>query len=252
MLSRMMQAGWREPPTLRFVLLGGGPCPESVLHEALDRRIPIALTYGLTEATSQVATLPPWDTLGKLRTVGRAVPGVRVRVADSPERPLKPGTPGQIWVSGATIAKKTLDGPLPTEGGWYATGDLGALDGDAFLTVLGRIDDLILTGGEKVVPREVEAALLDHPGVAEACVFGVPDDEWGQRAVAAVTLKPDAGHVNPAEIRARLKKELMYHKVPRQVVIVGTLPLTGPGKVDRVALRDMLRQAGIDPEDEPA
>jgi O-succinylbenzoic acid--CoA ligase len=252
MLSRMMEAGWREPATIRFVLLGGGPCPETVLHEAIDRRIPIALTYGLTEACSQVGTLPPWDSLGRLRTSGRALPGVRIRIADSPDRPLKPGTPGQIWVTGATVAKQTLDGPLPTQSGWYATGDLGTLDGDNFLTVLGRLDDLILTGGEKVVPQEVEAALLAHPDVAEACVFGVPDDEWGQRAVAAVTLKPGAGRVDPADLRAGLKKELMYHKVPRQIVIVGQMPLTGPGKVDRSALRSMLRQAGIDIEEEPA
>ena len=252
MLSRLLEAGWSEPSSLRFVLLGGGSCPETLLHEALDRKFPIALSYGLTEACSQVATLPPWDTLGRLRTVGRPLPGVRVRIADSPDRPVRHGTPGQIWVSGATVAKRTLDGALPLQDGWYGTGDLGSLDDEDFLTVLGRIDDLILTGGEKVVPQEVEAALLDHPAVSEACVFGVPDDEWGQRAVAAVTLRSDAGLVNPADLRAGLKKELMYHKVPRQIVIVGEMPLTGPGKVDRAALREMLRQAGVGTEDEPA
>lgn len=244
MLSRLLEAGWTANPTLRFVLLGGGPCPESILHEALDRRIPIAPTYGLTEACSQVATLPPWDTRGRLRTAGRPLPGVRVRIADAPDRPMKRGTPGQIWVSGPTLAQGTLDGPLPTQEGWYGTGDLGMLDGEEFLTVLGRIDDLILTGGEKVVPAEVEEALTNHPAVAEACVIGIPDDEWGQRAVAAVVLLEGTppGTVGPSELRALLKKELMYHKVPRQIVIMDELPRTGPDKIDRAELRRQLKK----------
>lgn len=240
MLARLVEAGWRGAPSLRFVLLGGGPASEPLLNAALDRRIPIAPTYGLTEAASQVTTLPPWESHGRLGSAGRPLPGVQIRIADHPEGPLPSGTPGRIWVSGPTVATDTIDGPLPREAGWLPTGDMGQMDAEGYLTVLGRIDDVIVTGGEKVIPHEVEACLLEHPDIADAAVLGLPDDEWGQRVVAAVVVREGAEAPDAGELRAYLKRELMYHKVPRQIVFVGELPRTGPGKIDRAALRTML------------
>lgn len=240
MLARLIDAGWRGNPSLRFVLLGGGPCSQPLLNAALDRGIPIASTYGLTEASSQVTLLPPSETRTHLGSAGRSLPGTGICVAEHPERPMPQGTPGPIWVKGPTVATHGLDGPLQLEAGWLATGDLGQVDSEGFLTVVGRIDDVILTGGEKVVPREIEDALASHPSVGETVVVGVPDDEWGQRAVAAVVVREGAPALDADQVRSFLNERLLRHKVPRSIVVLEDLPRTGPGKVDRRALRELL------------
>jgi len=241
MLHRLLEAGWRGAPSLRFVLLGGAPCPEALMNEARTRGIPIAPTYGLTETASHVATLPPWEAPQHIGTVGKPVPGATVRIGESPEGPAPRGAPGRIWVSGPTVSPSARSASSLAD--WLRTDDLGCLDEAGYLTVLGRIDDVIVTGGEKVAPREVEGTLAAHPSVGEAVVVGVPDSEWGQRAVAVVTpTSPRAPGIrpDPASLRAWLKRSLAPHKVPRQIVVLDDLPRTEPGKPDRNALREML------------
>lgn len=121
-----------------------------------------------------------------------------------------------------------------TEDGWLRTGDLGGWATDGQLLVHGRVDDLIVTGGENVAPQEVEAWLQTVPGIVSACVFGVADEEWGQRVVAAVAT--DASMYEPHVLRARMDQELAPHKRPRRIIVVDALPLNRSGKVDRAAV----------------
>ncbi|MEX0990976.1 MAG: class I adenylate-forming enzyme family protein [Actinomycetota bacterium] len=243
MLHRMLDDGWKGAPTLRVVLLGGAPCPEPLLDEALARDIPVAPTYGLTEAASQVTTLPPWEVKAHRGTYGRSLPGTLVRIGETPESFEAPGTPGPIWVAGLSVARASLEGPITDERGWLATGDIGAVDADSYLSVIGRADDVILSGGEKVVPSEVEAALVEHADVREAAVIGVADPEWGEQVVAVVT--PTEGSLPDGDdLRAYLKERLEPHKVPRRIIVIhDELPRTGPAKIDRVTLKRLASSA---------
>ncbi len=212
---------WRPPAHLRALLLGGGPAPTELLRDAADRGWPVLTTYGLTETCSQVVT-QPYGTIndGALGS-GRPLDGADVRIVDD-----------VIHVRGPMLCSGYVDGaPALDRDGWYVTGDRGRFDEHGFLHVLGRASDLIISGGENVDPLEVEAALRDLPGVRDACVFGVPDREWGER-VAAVVVGDD---VDPAALDAALRERLARFKLPRLYARADALPLTRAGKLDRRA-----------------
>jgi O-succinylbenzoic acid--CoA ligase len=238
MLVRMLDAGWDVTPSLRFVLVGGGTAPQTLINRALDKGIPIAPSYGMTEASSQIATMTPWMSR-KVGTVGPPLPGVRVRIGEDPSSPFPEDEPGPIWVSGETVASRTITGPLTLRDGWYGTNDLGMLDADGYLKILGRLDEIIVTGGEKVSPQDVESVLSAHPRVSEAAVVGLPDPEWGQRVVAAVVPRRGAD-LDEKDLSDFMRARLLHHKVPKAFVIVHDLPRTGPGKVDYTELRRQL------------
>ena len=147
-------------------------------------------TYGLTEAASQVTTLAPADAERKLGSAGKPLLGTEILLAGT-NGPVPPDEVGEILVRGPTVSPGYLD-PADNarrQDGWLRTGDLGRLDAEGFLYVMGRHDDMIITGGENVYPAEVEAVLQAHPAVAEACVFGVPDARWGEAVAASVRLR---------------------------------------------------------------
>jgi len=219
------------PESLRCVLVGGGPIPSPLVERALACRVPIVPTYGLTEAASQVATAAPGDAASWPQSAGMPVAGVRVRIADP-----DPSGCGEILVQGATVMAGYLGQPEATarclRDGWLHTGDVGRLDRDGRLYVLERRTDLILTGGENVYPAEVEAALLAHPAVADAAVYGRPDPEWGQRVVAAVVRR--AGHdADEGALRAWCRTRLAGYKIPHAIALVSELPRTTSGKLRR-------------------
>ncbi len=231
MLRRVLRAwGLRPFPGVRAVLLGGGPVPRDLVEECVEARIPVAPTYGLTEASSQVTTLHPSEVLRKPGSCGRALPVVEVRVEGE-----------EILVRGPTVMAGYWDRPEETElalrDGWLHTGDVGYLDEEGYLYVLDRREDLIVTGGENVAPAEVEAVLRAHPGVRDAGVVGIPDPEWDQRVVAAVELHPGAS-VSPEELQRYCAEHLAAYKVPKQIGVLPQIPRTGPEKVNRAALRD--------------
>jgi o-succinylbenzoate---CoA ligase len=218
MLGRVLDAGLERPPLLRVALIGGGPVPPGMLRRALDAGIPVAQTYGLTEACSQVTAEEPGEGSG---TAGRALHGV--------ELALDAG--GEILVRGPTVARESVD-----EDGFLHTGDLGVLDRRGRLTVVGRRSETIVSGGENVAPAEVEAALESHPAVSEVAVFGRPDAEWGERVVAAVVLREGATAA-PDDLRAHAAARLARFKVPKEVELRAALPRTASGKVRRAELR---------------
>jgi len=207
-LARLLDAGLTRPPALRWALLGGAPLPPALLARAADAGVPVAPTYGLTEACSQVATA--------------GVPLFCTRVELEAD--------GEIVVSGPTVS--------PDAGARLHTGDLGAWDPeDGTLRIVGRKADTIVTGGENVAPAEVEAVLEAHADVLEAGVLARPDDTWGEAVVALVRLRPGA-RATPDDLLAHARAHLAGFKVPKDLhLIADPLPRTASGKLLRRDLR---------------
>ncbi|MFQ5381518.1 MAG: o-succinylbenzoate--CoA ligase [Dehalococcoidia bacterium] len=235
MLRRLLEASpGRAPESLRAALIGGGPVPRPLLEAALERGYRVVQTYGLTEAASQVATLSIDDAIAHTGAAGRPLVTVEMRVDAAA------GEAGEILVRGPVVSPGYVDGnsvsPSRDTDGWFHTGDIGRLDGDGFLYVLDRRDDLIVSGGENVYPAEVEAVLLGHPKVTTAAVVGLQDPEWGQIVAAAIVAVSD---FEESELAAWARGRLAAYKVPRRWLAVSELPETASGKVRRHAVREM-------------
>jgi O-succinylbenzoic acid--CoA ligase len=223
------------PPSLRAVLIGGGPCPSGLLAEAVARGWPLLPTYGLSETCSQVATQPPGWLPADGGGAGPPLPGVEMRIVA-----------GEIQIRGPMVCSGYLPEAVHatpfTADGWLRTGDLGRLDEQGRLEVIGRRDAQIVTGGENVAPEEVERALLSCPGVREALVFGVSDEAWGA-VIAAAVVATAGGAPDPAALRASLASRLAAFKLPRLLTVVPALPLSPNGKPDRSrAARELAEQ----------
>ena len=216
MLTRLLDAGLAHPPTLRCALVGGGPLPGPLIERARAAGVPLAQTYGLTEACSQVTT----SAIGEPETAGHPLPHTRVEI----------GPDGEVLVAGPTVAAAAL-----APDGLLHTGDLGRIDGAGRLTITGRRGDVIITGGENVAPAEVEAALGAHPSVADAAVYGRSDPEWGEAVIAAVVLRPGAT-VSETELRDHCRGVLAPFKVPKALRFVDELPRSASGKLLRGSL----------------
>jgi O-succinylbenzoic acid--CoA ligase len=236
MLQRMIDArGDRPyPPTLRCILLGGGPASRNLLEACAQRKIPVVQTYGLTESASQVATLAPDETLRKLGSAGKPLFPTELRI-ENPDS----GGVGEIIVRGPTITPGYSDRPDATEtairDGWLHTGDLGYLDDEGYLYVVDRRDDLIISGGENIYPAEVESVLMGHPAVEEAGVIGIPDAQWGQVPAAAIKLR--TGEViTEADLITYCYKHLAKYKIPARFQVVESLPRNAAGKLLRRAI----------------
>ncbi|MFZ5467897.1 MAG: o-succinylbenzoate--CoA ligase [Myxococcota bacterium] len=213
----------RFPSSLRVVLVGGGPVSVELLSQARELGAPALHTYGLTEASSQVATERPAEADGT--TCGPPLPGTEVRVTSE----------GEIEVRGPTVMQGYL-GEAPLGGAWFRTGDLGSLDERGRLTVLARRTDLILSGGENVYPAEIEAVLSTHPGVTEVAVVGAADARWGQTPWAFLVAR---GAIDSAALERHCRARLAGFKVPRRFEQVEVLPRNASGKIDRRALESL-------------
>ena len=249
MLQRMLAAlseseGSKSyPSTLRCVLLGGGPAPQALLEDCASRTIPVVQTYGLTEACSQAVTLAPADALRKLGSAGRPLLPVQLRIVQNGQL-AQPDEPGEIHLRGPTVTPGYLHRPDATaaaiQDGWLNTGDIGYLDDEGYLYVLDRRADLIISGGEKVYPAEIEAVLLGHPDVEEAGVCGQVDEQWGKVPVAFVRLR-EGSTVSADEIVAYVGQYLARYKLPRVVYVVKEpLPRNASGKLLRRELPRLL------------
>jgi o-succinylbenzoate---CoA ligase len=214
-LIRLLEAG-ADLSHPRAILIGGGPVPPDALREALARGANVVQTYGMTEACSQITTLSTVDAERKNGSAGRPLLTTHVRIED-----------GEILVQGPTVARESIEADE-----WLHTGDLGHIDEEGFLYVTGRSSEVIVTGGENVMPAEVEAALLTHAAVADAAVVGRPDPEW-QEAVCALVVLANGAEVGEDELRAHCSDSLAPYKVPKQVDFVSSLPRTASGKLLR-------------------
>jgi O-succinylbenzoic acid--CoA ligase len=218
MLHRLRDAGLSEAPALRAALLGGGPVPRDLLEWAAESGLPVLQTYGMTETSSQIATLGAREALTRKGSAGRPLPGVELRIDAG----------GEILVRGPMVSPGAIG-----DDGWLHTGDRGRRDEDGFLYVEGRIGDTIVTGGENVMAAEVEDALRSHPAVADAAVVGRPDAEWGEAVTAFVVLEAE---VENAELIGHCRARLAAYKAPRAIHRVDELPRNAAGKVRRNAL----------------
>lgn len=234
MLARVLavRADAKAPPGLRRVLLGGGPAPQPLLLDAQSRGYPLALTYGLTEATSQVATRSPDDRT----SIGlRPLPGVEVRMEEGSE------DAGEILVRGPTVMSGYCNRPDATRRalreGWLHTGDIGRVNSDGTITILDRRSDLIISGGENVYPAEIESVLMSHPGVSEVGVGSRPDDRYGSRPVAWY-VPADGEAPDASELSAYCSCRLASFKVPAAFHRIDSLPRTAAGKLVRARLGD--------------
>jgi O-succinylbenzoic acid--CoA ligase len=245
MLQRVLEvrAERASPSSLRVVLLGGGPAPRALLERARALGYPIAPTYGLTEACSQVATRHPADRREPLDGHLQPLAGVQVRIVDEGGAALPPGAEGEIQVRGPSVMagywREPEAGARVFAGGWLVTGDVGVLDANGELRVLDRRSDLIVSGGENVYPAEVESVLLEHADVREAGVVGVADGEFGARPVACVVAEPGATR-DAAALRVHCRERLAAYKVPARIEWRESLPRTVAGKLRRAVLQNSL------------
>jgi len=224
MLERLLDLGVGPPPSLRCALIGGGRASEALISRARAVGWPVTLTYGLTEAASQVATARPGAPSGGS---ARPLDGVEVRIAED----------GEIEVRGPGIMLGYLEQPGAFEPeGWFKTGDLGALDGAGRLRVTGRRSERIVTGGTNVDPIEIEALLMLHPRIRTACVVGTPDERWGE-VVTAVVVAHDPDPTLESELDSWTRERVAGARLPRWWCFVDDLPQTPSGKVDRNAVR---------------
>ena len=204
----------------RAIILGGGPVPVEALEEATGRGATVIQVYGMTETTSQVTLLEPADAERKAGSAGRPLLGAQVEIDE-----------GEILVRGPVVAPASVG-----EDGWLRTGDLGTIDDEGYLWVDGRLGDLIVTGGENVMPERVEEVLRSHPDVLDAAVVGRPDPEWQEAVTAVVVLRPGAAEDTEA-LRTHCAGELAGYEVPKHFAFVADLPRTASGKLMRSVLR---------------
>ncbi len=225
MLVRLLEFGLEPPATLRAVLIGGAATPLRLVDRALAAGWPIALTYGLTEAGSQVCTAPPEDVRSGDRSSGLPLEGFDVRVSAE----------GSVEIRGRTLFRCYHGEALRPSDAWHDTGDLGRLRSDGRLEVLGRRSDRIVSGGDNVDPGFVEKTLAEHSGVSEVAVLGLPDDTYGEIVTAVVGGgTPSLLNELPTWVRGRLSGP----RIPRRWEWLPRLPRTPTGKIDRQRVRD--------------
>ncbi len=238
MLRRLLARlrGASIPSSLRCVLVGGAAAAPGLLRDAWATGLPLATTWGMTETTSQIATAPP--------ALARRLPGT----AGTPLRAvqLRSDANGVMHVRGPTLATSVIAAPgarpqpLPTDSsGWFATRDLGRVDERGRVWIEGRADAMIVSGGQNVSPAEVERVIAAAPGVRDAVVFGVPDDEWGELVAAVV--EADPGMASAGEIDRHCRSRLSRGRCPTRIVVVDALERTWTGKVIRPRARDLLK-----------
>ena len=231
--------------SLRLAVVGGAPMPESLLSTWLERGVEIVQGYGLTEAAPNVLCLPPEDAHRKLGFAGKPYPHVDVALRN-PEsgRPVVGVGTGELVVRGPNVFSGYWRNPDATAAafadGWLLTGDVAERDEEGFYRIVGRIKDMVISGGENVYPAEIEGVLHDHADVVEAAVVGVPDERWGEACVAFVVLRDGASTTEDA-LLAHCRERLARFKVPRSLSFVDMLPRSSMGKV----LKDELRATAV-------
>jgi long-chain acyl-CoA synthetase len=252
MVRRLVDTA-REPPRgLRTLVYGGGPMYLADLHDALDRLGPrLAQIYGQGESPMTITVLskehhedrahPRYE--ARLSSVGVAQHGVEVALRDPEGRDVAPGEPGEVCVRGDVVMRGYWRNEEATaqalRDGWLWTGDVGVMDAEGFLTLKDRSKDLIVSGGSNIYPREVEEVLLRHPAIAEACVVGRPDREWGEVVVAFVVARGAAPATQ--ELDRLCLEHIARFKRPREYRFVDALPKNHYGKVLKTELRAALR-----------
>jgi fatty-acyl-CoA synthase len=229
--------------SVRCLMTGGASVPEALIRTYQDRGLAFCQGYGMTETAPGATFLEARESREHLGSAGLPVFFTDVRCVRPDLTPADPGEPGEVLVRGPNVTPGYWNDPAATEAaftgdGWFRSGDLAVVDGSGHYRIVDRTKDMYISGGENVYPAEVEAAIFEHPAVAEAAVVGVPDEKWGEVGRAFVV--PVRGAViEPADIPAFLAGRLAKYKIPVYVDVLGDLPRTGSGKVRKGPLRDL-------------
>jgi len=221
MLSRLLELDVKPPPSLRIALVGGAALSQPLHDRALAAGWPLCPSYGMSETAAQFATHTPADGPWHEGLVGRPMPGHEMEI----------NAEGRIRIRGPQVMAGYLDGSGLDSAGWLTTGDLGEIDGEGRLTITGRADDILISGGIKVHPLTVESCLAACPGIRDVAVTGLPDPVWGQRIVALIV-----GSTSAEQLLAHAREHLPPAARPRQIRILDGLPRNAAGKLERAAL----------------
>ena len=233
--------------SLRTGIMAGSPCPVEVMKRVIDRMgmSEVSICYGMTE-TSPVSTQTRVDDSIERRvaTVGRAGPHIEIKVIDPKTgRDVPRGTPGELCTRGYSVMlgywrQPDMTAEVIDAARWMHTGDLAVMDDDGYLSITGRIKDMVIRGGENIYPREVEEFLYTHPDIMDAQVIGVPDAKYGEELMAWVRMRPGATPMTAEALREFCLGKLAHYKIPRYVYITNEFPMTVTGKVRKVEMRE--------------
>jgi len=233
--------------SIRYILYGASPIPIDLLREAIEVfDCGFVQLYGMTETTGTATYLPPGDhdpraVDERMKSAGKPLPGVQVKVIDEAGLEVAPRVVGEICLASKANMSGYWNLPEATEksliDGYVHTGDAGYLDEDGYVYVHDRVKDMIVSGGENVYPAEVESALFGHPAIADVAVIGIPDDKWGEAVKAIVVLKPGA-EASEADLIAHARERIAAFKCPKSVDFIAELPRNPSGKILKRELRE--------------
>ncbi|BDI60589.1 long-chain-fatty-acid--CoA ligase [Qipengyuania nanhaisediminis] len=248
MVIQHPQASGTDFSNLRYLMYGAAPMPLELLKEAV-RTMPqtgFLQVYGMTETCGTVTMLPPEDHVlegnERMRSAGKAVPGVTIEVRGADNAEVPRGEIGEVCIHSPSNTAGYWNLPEATAStidpdGWLHTGDAGIMDQDGYVYIQDRIKDMIISGGENVYPAEVENAIFGHPAVAEVAVIGIPSERWGEEVKACVVCKPGA-ELNAGDLIAYTRERIAPFKCPKSVDIIPEMPRNASGKILRRQLRD--------------
>lgn len=238
----------RDLSSLRTGIMAGAPCPIEIMRRVnSDMHMrEVTICYGMTETAPvsfQSLTDDPTDKC--CTTVGRIHPHLEVKLVDPAGEAVPVGAPGEVWTRGYSVMQGYWNDLKATanaiEDGWMKTGDLGTLDAEGFLSIIGRVKDIIIRGGENISPREIEEFLIRQPGIRDVQVFGIPDETFGEEVCAWVVPRPGAD-LTPEGVRDLCRGQIAHYKVPRHVRIVDDLPMTVTSKPQKFIMRQEMQK----------
>jgi len=235
--------------SLRTGVMAGATCPEQVMRRVIsDMNMEnILIAYGQTELSPINLITKPEDSLrNRIETVGRAVPRIEVKIADDDGRVVKVGEKGEVCTRGYSVMRGYWNDEEKTRetidtGGWLHSGDIGVMDEDGYVRIVGRTKDMVIRGGENIYPREIEEFLYTHPKIQEAQVFGIPDERMGEEVCVWVKLK-NGEDMDSEELRGWCKGKITHFKVPRYVQFVDDYPMTVTGKIQKFKMREAMTE----------
>ncbi|WP_245804772.1 acyl-CoA synthetase [Halobacillus hunanensis] len=227
-----------EYPDMKVFLSGGAPCPLAIYKHYVQKGLKFKEGYGLTEAGPNNFYISPEDAQTHIGSVGKPMMFNQVRIVDPNNGDQPPGEVGELLLYGDHTFEYYWNNPEETrlsfQNEWLHTGDLARQDEDGFIYIVGRKKEMIISGGENIYPLEIEHWLLSQPNVNEAAIVGIPDDKWGERVVAYISLKDSTNCIEP--LKEGCRENFAGYKVPKQFHVLDELPKTDVGKIDKQSL----------------
>ncbi|MGG3469718.1 AMP-binding protein [Neobacillus pocheonensis] len=229
--------------SLKMIMCGGAPVPVPLIEKTMEvcPHVDVIQVYGSTEAGGTVSALKKKDSIRKIGSCGKPTLHNLIAIVDENGQPVLPGQPGEIAVKGPAVIKEYWNNSEATQNalknGWYYTGDIGRMDEENFLFIVGRKKDMIISGGMNIYPEEIELTLRKHPSINDCAIIGVPDERWGE-SIMAIVQPIDNAEISEQELIDYCRTNLGSYKKPKYVNFVSTLPRTQSGKIQKFILRE--------------